>query len=210
MKNKKTLYHFILDKSWSMQNCFGSTIKAFKEQLENIKRLNNENDDQEIIVSFTAFNTEVDHLISDAGPNSFSDNVLELQTPNGMTALLDAIGTSVQRIERNHGGEIEADKLSVIVLVLTDGYENSSRLFTYPEIAQMVKRLEVTRKWVFNFLGAEIDAYGISKQLNIQEDNVIQLEKNKIKHVMKDVEASMDDYIKMKKKGIIKSKFIKK
>ena len=210
MKNNKTLYHFILDKSGSMLDCFGSTIKAFKEQLDNIRRLNQENEDQEITVSLTTFNSEVDHIITDTSPRVINENILEIQSPNGMTALLDAIGTSVQRIERKNGGLIETDQMSIVVMIFTDGFENSSRLFNYPEIAQIIKRLEASGKWVFNFLGAEIDAFGISNQLNIKENNVIQFEKDQIGHVMKDVETSMDDYIRMKKEGIIKSKFIQK
>lgn len=42
MKNKKTRYHFVLDKSGSMNSCRESTIQGFNSQLETIKQLQKE------------------------------------------------------------------------------------------------------------------------------------------------------------------------
>lgn len=39
MKNKKTLYHFVLDRSGSMNNCSEATIDGFNAQVETIKNL---------------------------------------------------------------------------------------------------------------------------------------------------------------------------
>lgn len=39
MKNKKTLYHFVLDKSGSMNNCIESTVNGYNAQLETIQKL---------------------------------------------------------------------------------------------------------------------------------------------------------------------------
>ena len=41
MKNKKTLYHFVLDKSGSMSNCRETTVNGFNSQLDTIKDLQN-------------------------------------------------------------------------------------------------------------------------------------------------------------------------
>ena len=38
MKNKQTRYHFVLDKSGSMNSCRESTIQGFNSQLETIKQ----------------------------------------------------------------------------------------------------------------------------------------------------------------------------
>ena len=49
MKNKKTLYHFVLDKSGSMSNCVETTINGFNNQLDTIKQLQKEFPEQEFI-----------------------------------------------------------------------------------------------------------------------------------------------------------------
>ena len=55
MKNKKTLYHFVLDKSGSMENCRETTVNGFNAQLETIKELQKEFREQEFEVSLTIF-----------------------------------------------------------------------------------------------------------------------------------------------------------
>ena len=47
MKNKKTLYHFILDKSGSMANCRVATVNGFNAQLGTIKDLQKKFPEQE-------------------------------------------------------------------------------------------------------------------------------------------------------------------
>jgi hypothetical protein len=50
-------------------------------------------------------------------------------------------------------------KMSVVMVILTDGIENASREFTYhTTIKRTIKALEETEKWSFTFLGADIDA----------------------------------------------------
>jgi len=47
MKNKKTIYQFVLDKSGSMGDCLTGTITGFNEQLKKITELQAEFPDQE-------------------------------------------------------------------------------------------------------------------------------------------------------------------
>ena len=48
MKNKKTLYHFVLDKSGSMSNCRETTVNGFNSQLDTIRDLQKEFPDKVI------------------------------------------------------------------------------------------------------------------------------------------------------------------
>jgi len=68
MKNKKTLYHFVLDKSGSMGNCRETTVNGFNAQLETIKELQKELQkefpEQEFEVSLTIFDEHIDHVQS--------------------------------------------------------------------------------------------------------------------------------------------------
>ena len=78
-------------------------------------------------------------------------------TPNdytlrGMTALYDAIGTSVTDLERNKGKE---DK--VLVTIITDGYENDSIEWDGASVKKLIDRL-CKKGWVFTYIGANQDA----------------------------------------------------
>lgn len=91
--------------------------------------------------------------------------------PNGNTALLDAIGTAVDeegaRLARLPEG-VRPGK--VIVLVVTDGFENSSRRYVRSKIREMVKRQEEEYGWTFIFMGADQDAITAGADMNISAD----------------------------------------
>ena len=62
----------------------------------------------------------------------------------------------------------ERDRPSnVIVAVLTDGKENSSRRFTYPQVVERIERQQGIYRWNFLFLGADQDAIAEAAKLSI-------------------------------------------
>ena len=125
--------------------------------------------------------------------------------PSGSTALLDAIGKSIFNIKERFENDIAEDKMSVVMVIITDGHENSSRMYTYHDIAQLIKNLDDTGKWTFSFLGADFDAIHTSRMLNIKRENVMNMNKEDYQHVSQKVSQSMSYYAKEKRSG----KFVK-
>lgn len=83
-------------------------------------------------------------------------------TPTGGTALLDAIGRSMRAAkERNAAG-----KRKVIMVIVTDGEENSSREFTHTDVMQKIEEAKLAG-WQFIYLGANQDAIKVAGRLNI-------------------------------------------
>ncbi|MGK2881894.1 MAG: VWA domain-containing protein [Mycobacterium sp.] len=94
--------------------------------------------------------------------------------PRGGTALYDGIGRLVTDI----GGQLSATEEAqrpgkVIVVVVTDGHENSSREWTHAAVTAAIKRQEQTYAWEFLFLGANMDAVAIGSSLGIAADRSI-------------------------------------
>jgi hypothetical protein len=208
MKNKQTLYHFVLDRSGSMSNCITSTINGFNAQLETIKSLKQEFPEQEFYVSLTVFDDTVNTIYSQVGINDFQLLTRSNYHPNGSTALLDAIGISINEIRIKNESKIIADEMSVVVVILTDGMENASRQFNYHQIAATIKSLEETERWTFTFLGADIDAIHTSKMLNIREENVISFNKGDMNNMMNDISEGMRQYSFSKSEGKTKKDFL--
>lgn len=208
MKNKKTRYHFVLDKSGSMHNCRDSTIQGFNQQLETIRGLQIEFPDQEFTVSLTTFDEEIEWVFKQTCIQSFEKLTPKMYVPGGCTALLDAIGTSINKIRQTSESEIVNDEMSVVMIILTDGMENASREFDYHQIARMIKRLEQTEKWTFTFLGADIDAFHTSKMLNIRKENVMAFNKEDMGQVMQEISEGMVAYSKSKYFGKTKKNFL--
>lgn len=80
--------------------------------------------------------------------------------PRGGTPLLDAVGNTLNHIEKT----IPKDSDDVLIMIITDGMENSSREFTNNDIKNLVKSKS---KWTFMFLGANIDAFTEASNLGI-------------------------------------------
>lgn len=67
----------------------------------------------------------------------------------------------------------EADRpTKVIVMIITDGAENSSRKYSGEQIKSMIKHQEDKYGWEFMFLGANIDAFAVAGNLGMKLDNV--------------------------------------
>jgi hypothetical protein len=56
---------------------------------------------------------------------------------------------------------------TVIVAVMTDGYENASREWTHPAIKALVEHQTETYSWQFLYMGAEQDAIEVGASLGV-------------------------------------------
>lgn len=200
MKQTKTIYHLILDRSGSMIDCLENTINGFNEQIHRIRRIKAEFPDDEMTVGLTIFNEEViiKYLASDPHDVSLLDSLS--YKPGGSTALLDAIGFTVKRIESELERSNNIQDTSVIVVVITDGYENASKVFSMAEIKLMIARLEQTTKWTFAFVGATFDAVEVAKEMSIKSKNSYSFNKNEMDSVVWDkLNFSLVNYSQKKK-----------
>jgi hypothetical protein len=208
MTNKTTHYQFILDRSGSMVTCIDSTIEGFNHQLNTLKELKAEFPDQEFSFSLTTFNSSIHLDFRDSSVGEAPCLTKSNYVPSGGTALLDAIGTSIGRLEEMYGADIEADKASVVCVILTDGEENSSKNYSTDQIRMMISRLQETEKWSFNFLGAGIDAWRSSDLLGISRVNSVSFEKSHVAGIMSDLGSSMRTYMMDKSEGKIRKDFL--
>jgi hypothetical protein len=88
--------------------------------------------------------------------------------PRGWTALLDAVGVTIQKLGQSLEAMDEADRPEkVVVVIITDGDENKSREYTFEQIGALIKAQADTYKWEFMFLGANQDAIMAGGRLGI-------------------------------------------
>lgn len=205
MKNKKTIYHFVIDQSGSMSGSEGPTIEGFNSQLKTLQQLKKENPENEYLVSVTYFEDEVMEIMKFAPIEQIQLLSRENYCPGGLTALLDGIGKSIESIRKNYDQEIRENLASVVMVILTDGGENASRFYTRNLVAEMIKELDTTGKWTFSFLGADLDAVQASDNLNIRKENIISFSKENYSGIMNQMSSSIRNYETMKSAGNMKS-----
>lgn len=208
MKYTRTYYHLILDRSGSMTSCIEQTVDGVNQQIRRIKEVSERFPDQELITSLTLFNDRLTRAWSLVRPGNLREISFADYQPEGFTALLDAIGTTIADMHKSTGAEIEAGEASVVVVIITDGHENSSREFSHGQVASLIRELEMTGKWTFTYLGATLDAVEIATSLNIQRNNAMHFKPDDYTLVYNKLDKSLYSYLNEKETGKIKNDFL--
>lgn len=164
MKKGLTEIVFVLDKSGSMNGIKSDAIGGFNAFVEDQKK-----QEGEVRLTLVLFDSGVVTTYESADIETVEDLNGQTYTPYGGTALLDAIGVAVDGLGSRLNTFSEADKPeNVVVVIMTDGEENSSKEYNKKVIQEKVKHQTEKYDWQFIFLGANIDAvktaesYGIS------------------------------------------------
>ena len=94
-------------------------------------------------------------------------------TPGGMTALLDAVGRTIHKMDMVSGIHRKDKGNKVLFVIITDGEENDSREYTYADVKKLIKDRQENAGWEFIFLGANIDAVAAAENLGIDRDRAV-------------------------------------
>ena len=167
MKKNLTEVVFILDRSGSMSGLESDTIGGFNSMITKQKK-----EEGEAYITTVLFDDKIETLhdrieIGRVEPMNDSQYFTR-----GCTALLDAIGKTVNHISDIHRYAREEDRPEkTIFIITTDGLENSSREFTYDKIKKLLTKKQEKDGWEFLFLGANIDAIEVAGKMGISKDD---------------------------------------
>ncbi|WP_330558231.1 vWA domain-containing protein [Acutalibacter sp. 1XD8-33] len=146
MKNLTELV-FILDKSGSMAGLEKDTIGGFNSMLQKQRDL-----DGECRITTVLFDNRYELLHDRIDIRAVSPMTDREYQVGGSTALLDAIGLTVQKlvsVQKNTAEEYRAEK--VMFVIITDGEENSSREFSAERVKKMIELEKEKYGWEFVF-----------------------------------------------------------
>lgn len=168
MKTNLTELVFVLDRSGSMGGLEDDTIGGFNAMLEKQQALTDP-----CLVTTILFDHEYIRLHHRQDIRRIAPLTRRDYEPRGSTALFDALGRSIHETvmaQKKCLAHERADK--VLFVVITDGYENSSKYFNREEIKHLVEKQQLVYDWEFIFLGANIDAISTASNLGFYERNV--------------------------------------
>ncbi len=154
MKENLTELVCILDKSGSMASLTDDTIGGFNSLIKKQK-----DEEGECLVTTVLFNSNIEILHNRVPLEDVKDITTKDYQAMGCTALLDAIGVSIDKIKNEHANtpkEKRPDK--VLFAIITDGAENSSKEYNIKQVKNSVTTCQELLGWEFIFLGANIDA----------------------------------------------------
>jgi uncharacterized protein YegL len=164
---KTTHVALVLDRSGSMSSVVDETISGFNEQLDTLR--DSANSEHRVLVTTVLFANKAEVL--ESGVNVYDVKKLNSNTyvPSGLTAMYDGVGLAIEELSRKELGREDA----VLVVIVSDGMENSSKEYTSEIIAGKIKRRQATEKWTFSYLGANQDLTKVQKDLGLHIGNTM-------------------------------------
>lgn len=160
--NKWTEIVSILDRSGSMTDIKDEVIAGYNTFIEEQRA-----ETGRARVTLVLFDNAIKTPYANADIASVEMLTSSVYYPGGSTALLDAVGRTIEgtraSIEAMHPDERPDD---VVVLIMTDGLENASVEYDRRTVSRMIETRQ-GEGWEFVFIGANIDAARVSSDLKI-------------------------------------------
>ncbi|MBO5168171.1 MAG: VWA domain-containing protein [Phascolarctobacterium sp.] len=161
---------FILDRSGSMNGLEKDTIGGFNGMLAKQKEV-----EGDVLISTVLFDDRSEVLHDRKPIQNITAMTAKDYYVRGCTALLDAIGGAIHHIGNVHKYARKEDRpIKTLFVIITDGFENSSKRYTYQKVKSMIERQQKRYGWEFIFLGANIDAIAEAKRFGIREEMAVE------------------------------------
>jgi len=148
----------IVDRSGSMTSMGKEVIGGINSFYAEQKKL-----PDPATVTYVQFDNVYEKVFENTPLAEVKDITSETFVPRGMTALYDAIGKTLVEIA-------PVDGAKQVILIVTDGEENSSKEFTHASVKAIVESSQ-KKGWEIIFMGANIDAEKVGGGLGIKDGN---------------------------------------
>lgn len=166
----------VIDCSGSMSACSDDTIIGINSFVKN-----SEPDSR---ISLYLFNNNFTTIYENVQVDMITPLTSSKYRPSGATALLDAIGNTIKIAEKSQSTSWadSNDNDKTIIVILTDGHENSSKKYTKAHIYDLINAKQLAG-WSFIFMGANQDAIQTAEELNISNESAITFSTQNIEKV---------------------------
>ena len=163
----------IMDRSGSMWDIQKPAIMGYNEVLGGVKAAAKKfSDTQEQFFTLVLFDSaSIDEVYWNAPAADAAILTEETYVPGACTPLYDAMGRTLTKLDKQLKGDTNH---SVVVTIITDGYENDSHEYNLTAIKKMIEHLK-KQGWSFAYMGTDHDVEGVTVSLSIT--NVIKFEK---------------------------------
>ena len=172
---KLTDITIILDRSGSMFTIKSATIEGFNSFINKQQK-----GDFDANLTFVQFDNEYEKVYEQKEIKKVKYLNHETYIPRGTTALLDAIGITINSTKKRIDTLGKSKKpTNVIIAIITDGYENASVEYSYKAISKMIHKREKKDNWNFIFLAANQDAIKEGGRFGIHSERALTFKNNR-------------------------------
>jgi len=155
--------NIVLDRSGSMASCRNETIQSFNNFIGGQREADGRCD-----VTLVQFNQGYEKTVTGMPIRLMKELTFRDYKPAGGTALRDAVGRLIDETgERLAHMKPDDRPDQVLVVIITDGYENSSIRYSQERLEEMIRHQRDKYQWKFVFLGADIDAIAAASDIGM-------------------------------------------
>lgn len=153
----------VIDESGSMSSVRDDTIGGYNTFVETHKKLPGE-----ARLTLVKFNSDYEIVHDGVDIKDVPLMTDATYMPSSMTALLDAIGKTIDTVGNRLAKTPEEERPEkVIFFIITDGAENVSKEYTSKQVKEKTTHQKEKYGWEFIFMGADQDAWGTSRGMGI-------------------------------------------
>ena len=153
-KMKKKVFNLVIvDESGSMSSIHRQAFSGMNETLSSVRAMQQKYPDTDQRITLVTFNSDHTTWLLDNAPAADGHDLpAGAYNPSGCTPLYDAVGRAVTKLE----AQVEAcgEKANVLVTIITDGEENSSREWRLSMVRALIERLK-GNGWTFALIGTD-------------------------------------------------------
>lgn len=179
MKEKFIHVCFVIDESGSMSGSENDVVGGFKKVIDEQKAVK----EGTCAISLYKFSSEVSEVYCgkdinlvkplkhvgylSRGLNKENDD--STYSPSGCTAMFDGIGMAIDNVGKWLAGLDESERPEKnLIVIMTDGEENSSHKYSSNQIKEMIKHQEDKYNWSFVYMGTDITTTEYAESIGIK------------------------------------------
>ena len=183
-RKQRVLIKFLQDNSGSMQVRWAETVSGFKLFVDDLKPKK----DVQYSLSLVLFNTLITPVFSARSIKEVDSNALAAHGAGGGTALYDALGHALGADSQ------EADFDKVIYVIVTDGEENSSRVWTKDKIHTLIDEKISGGKSTFTYLGAQSETWDDAAKIGLAAGMTVAYDLGNTRNMYRAVAGSVSNF----------------
>jgi hypothetical protein len=144
--NDKFKIVIVLDESGSMESIKNNMLKSLNILITEQKEIKG----RPSTFTLVKFNDKINRKIENMPLEEIRLLTTEDYTPQGSTALYDAIGTTINRFRNEH---------DVMLVIITDGQENASTTYNKEYVTQKLDEKKKYNNWSYVYLSCDIATF---------------------------------------------------
>ena len=152
----------ILDESGSMQVMGSEPVHSVNSIFTEQK--NKQKFDDGATATLVTFSDKSIRVIDSQKFSELKELTMKDYNPEGKTTLNDTICSTIKT-------KLDSSKPdNVVLMIITDGEENASLIYSRDDVKRMIKLVEDDYDWKVIFIGANIDVFNSGNKMNIRSD----------------------------------------